>query len=114
MIDMVGQKTIQDSPAANIDELFKRLIPLRGKVLLVDVPQGRRIDSNPVGATTELGTLSWIRYERDTSYIYIDLGGTARYENRCLGFVNIESSIWVELDGELRPVHIPEGKEREI
>lgn len=105
MIEVVQQKAIEESPAQSYDELFRRLVSFRGKTLLVEVPRGRRINGNIVAATSELGELNWIRHEKNTEFIYIDLGGG----NRRLSHITLECSIWVELDGELKPIHIPEG-----
>ncbi len=114
MIEVMKQNELQGAPAGSCEELFRRLIPLRGKTLLVEIPSGRKIEGKFVSKTKELGQLRWLRSEESTGYIYIDLGGTARYENRRVGHINLDSSIWVELDGELRPIHIPKGREREI
>lgn len=111
MIEMVEHQAAKNAPAASLEALFDRLIRVVGRTLVVKIEV--RPGHSAFGRI-QTGVLSWADYgdPKLKDVLRIDIGKRISDETARHTCIDLYSAVWALIDGELVPVHVPEGFEQ--
>ncbi len=111
MIEVVERNRANEAPASSLEELFDRLVRVVGRTLVVKIEVRR----NQGGyGHIQTGVLRWADQgsTKRKGLLRIDMGKQISEETPHYTCIDPYSAVWALIDGELIPVHVPEGEDR--